>query len=82
MKKLNTAECTFLFLTCLPAGRFLISYYLLRLQYRAKSFLRLTLNLSPPGEGLPNSLYDCTAAIPGNVFPSKYSSMAPPPVDT
>ncbi len=26
--------------------------------------------------------YSFTAAIPGNTFPSKYSNIAPPPVDT
>jgi hypothetical protein len=25
--------------------------------------------------------YCCTAAIPGNTFPSKYSNIAPPPVE-
>jgi hypothetical protein len=27
-------------------------------------------------------IYPCTAAIPGNTLPSKYSSIAPPPVLT
>ena len=29
-----------------------------------------------------NKYYSLTAAIPGNTFPSKYSSIAPPPVET
>jgi hypothetical protein len=31
---------------------------------------------------IPNTYFSFTAAIPGSSFPSKYSSIAPPPVDT
>jgi hypothetical protein len=35
-----------------------------------------------PHELTDSEIYPSIAAIPGNTFPSKYSSMAPPPVLT